>query len=112
MRQGQRDGSDAVLREYGRGSRAQDRPGRAVGVARDRKIPGLDLSQRGFAREQLDAGLLGREACGKARGASGALAAVVELLRGEESVQVFGRGFGEQALDARDLDRIDTATGG
>ena len=28
-------------------------PERAVGIARDRKIPGFDLSQRGFAREQL-----------------------------------------------------------
>jgi hypothetical protein len=109
MRQGQRDRFDPVLCEHRSGAGTQDRCGRPVRIARDREICGIDLAQGGFAREQLDAGFLGREARGKAPDAARSFAAVDKLLRGEESAQLGGRCFGEQALDARDLDRVDAA---
>jgi len=109
VRQGQRDRLDAVLREHRPGSRTQDCTGRTIGIARDRKIRRLDLAQRGFARKKLDAGFLGCEARGKACGTSGAIAAVGKFLRSKVSMQVSGRSFGEQAFDARDLDRVDAA---
>ncbi len=61
---------------------------RAVVVARDREIRGLDLAQRRLAREQLDAGFLGGEARREAGGAARAVAAVGELLRGKEAGEV------------------------
>ncbi len=54
---------------------------RAVVVARDGKIGGLDLAERQLARKELDAGLLGGKARGEARCAARPVAAVGELLR-------------------------------
>jgi len=91
------------------GGRAADQRRRAVVVARNRKIGGLDLSQRGFARKELEARLLGGEARREARRTSRTLAAVGQFLRGKQSGEIIGGRFAQQALDARDLDGVDAA---
>ena len=65
-----------------------------------------------FSRKELHASFLGGEAGGEARRASGPVAAVRDFLCREDLLQVFGGGFGQQSLDARDLDRVDAAAAG
>ena len=49
------------------------------------------------------------EARGEARDASAALAGVLALARAEELREIVGRRFGQQALDAREVDGVDRA---
>ena len=84
VRQRQRDRRDPVPAERRLRARSAHRLRRAVVVARDGEIRGLDLPQRGLARKELDAGFLRGEARGEARGASGPVGRVGELARAEE----------------------------
>ena len=58
---------------------------RAIVVARDGKVRRLNGAERRLAREELDAGFLGRKAGGEACRAPGTLAAVGELLRAKRA---------------------------
>ena len=109
VRHRQRDGAEVIAAGERFRPRAQHDLRRAEVVADDAEVVRLDLRQRRFAREQLDAGLLGGEARRQARRAARALARVRQFLRREEARQILGRVLGEQPLDAGDLDRIDAA---
>ncbi len=82
---------------------------RAIGVARDRKILGFNLPECEFARKELGASLLRREARCKARAAARAGATVGEFLHREHSRRRVGRTGREHALDTGDVDRVDAA---
>ena len=113
VRQRQLDRGDAVQVEHVlRSRRCRRAAARRSRRATTEKSVSVDLAQRRLAREELEAGFLGREARREARRAAGAVAGVGELLRREERRQAVGRRLAQQALDARDLDAVDAAAVG
>ncbi len=109
VRQRQRNVPDAVASEQRSRGRSAPQQRRAIIVARDREVVGLDLPERRLARKELEAGLLGRKARGETCRAAGAVTAVGQFLRREEPAEIGRRRLREQALDSGDLDGIDPA---
>ena len=69
----------------------------------------LNHAQGEFARKKFAAGFLGGETGGQTRHPSGAVAGVLQFLRGKKRLEFLRRFVSKQLLDARNLDGVNAA---